>query len=222
MRTDTTGLKAPEWLTEAPQGEEFDPPLGINTTWWHKTLSSANLQAEAPPAVDGRVSRSAIFQIASHGIHEPQVARSVLWASLAWGEGTRAFRNPSRVRSFLTDVDRNSELLTNAADLATSEPTAAYRLLNGKIKNLGPAFFTKFLYFAGAGDSSHPSLILDARVAAALRDHCGWESLRIGGAWPADTYGRYCTLLQRWARELPSVDNSITPELLEFRLFSRR
>lgn len=112
--------------------------------------------------------------------------------------------------------------MIEAAQLAEREPEAAYRLLNRKIKNLGPAFFTKFLYFSGAGNAAHPSLIFDARVAAALRDHCGWDSLRVGGAWPPDTYGRYCALLQRWARELTDRGNPVTAELLEFRLFSRR
>lgn len=222
MRTDTAELKAPAWLAEPSKAEDFDPALKINTDWWQKTLTAANREAEVPPTIDGRLSRKAIFQIASRGIHEPQVARTVLWASLAWGEGTRAFRNPGRVRSFLSNTDLNSGLLTEAAELATSEPEAAYRLLNRKIKNLGPAFFTKFLYFSGAGDPVHPSLILDARVAAALRDHCGWDSLRVGGAWPPETYGRYCTLLERWARELTHGDNPVTAELLEFRLFSRR
>lgn len=126
------------------------------------------------------------------------------------------------MRAFLTDADHNSDLLTEAAGLSRTEPEAAYRLLNGQIKNIGPAFFTKYLYFAGAGDPEHPSLILDARVAAALRDHCGWDSLRIGGAWPPDTYGRYCSLLQRWARELTASGKKVHAEHLEFRLFTRK
>ncbi|WP_368086117.1 hypothetical protein [Arthrobacter sp. UNCCL28] len=36
------------------------------------------------------------------------------------------------------------------------------------LKHWGPNFFTKFLYFSGAGNLDHPSLIVDARVLAAL------------------------------------------------------
>lgn len=59
---------------------------------------------------------------------------------------------------------------------------------------LGPAFFSKYLFFAGGGAAGHPSLILDARVASALRYRCRWESLHPGGPWLAVTYARYCTL----------------------------
>ncbi|MCJ0980961.1 hypothetical protein MTX35_24990 [Rhodococcus sp. ARC_M12] len=76
MRTDTAKLKVQAWLAEPSKAEDFDPALKINTAWWQKTLTAANREAEVPPAVDGRLSRKAIFQIASLGMHEPQVART--------------------------------------------------------------------------------------------------------------------------------------------------
>lgn len=221
MRTDTTALAAPAWLADA-SSEGFDTPIKINTAWWKKTLTDAGLAPECPPAVDGRLRRSGIFSIASGGVQSEIVARQVLWASLAWGEGTRAFRNPGRVRSFLTDTARNSDVLVEALSLAKSDPEAAYSRMYGQTKHLGPAFFTKALYFAGAGEPAHPSFILDARVAAALRHHCGWASLRIGGAWPASTYGRYCALLSRWADEMTGTNDALEPAQLEYRLFMRR
>lgn len=42
--------------------------------------------------------------------------------------------------------------------------------------------------------------ILDRVVATRLRDQCGWTSLHRTGPWPAETYGRYCDLLTRWAQ----------------------
>jgi hypothetical protein len=75
------------------------------------------------------------------------------------------------------------------------------------IPALGPAFFTKFLYFAGVGEGSTPCLILDARVAASLYE-AGWTDLprsaRKNGYsfsynWYTDTYVSYCELLKRWA-----------------------
>jgi ABC-type transport system substrate-binding protein len=60
------------------------------------------------------------------------------------------------------------------------------------IAHLGPALFTKYLYFAGAGAPDHPSLILDSRVAVALVD-IRWTSLRPETGWPAETYQRYCS-----------------------------
>ncbi|MFC7958843.1 8-oxoguanine DNA glycosylase OGG fold protein [Rhodococcoides kroppenstedtii] len=221
MRTDTESLELPAWLRDAPS-DGFDTAIRINEKWWQKTLSNAGLDDEAPPSHDGRLKRSDIFSLASEGIGTARQARRVLWSSLAWGEGPRAFRNPGRVRSFLQDTARNSDNLVTALAASTSDPVDAYGRMNGHTKHLGPAFFTKALYFAGAGKPTHPSLILDARVAAALHKHCGWESLRIGGAWPADTYGRYCSLLGRWAQEMTTDGRPVNAEDLEYRLFMKR
>lgn len=60
---------------------------------------------------------------------------------------------------------------------------------------LGPAFFTKYLYFAGGGEPHHPCTILDVNVARALQDTCGWSSLPITGGWGSSAFDRYCTLL---------------------------
>jgi hypothetical protein len=83
-----------------------------------------------------------------------------------------------------------------------------------------PAFFTKYLYFAGAGDPRHPCVILDSRVAAALV-RIGWTSLHTKGGWPAITYSRYLDLLGRWSSELGSgrQDGSPRLDLLERWLF---
>ncbi|WP_324614123.1 hypothetical protein [Streptomyces sp. XY152] len=56
------------------------------------------------------------------------------------------------------------------------------------------------MYFAGSSVLDHPCVILDSQVAATLRNTCKWGSLGEDG-WPASTYVRYCTLLDRWARE---------------------
>ncbi|MBY6676511.1 hypothetical protein HQ314_06250 [Rhodococcus sp. BP-332] len=221
MRTDTTTLTVPEWLAEAST-DGFDTAIRINVKWWEKTLTRAGLEREMPPVVDGRLRRSDIFRLAEGGIGSEETARSVLWASLAWGEGPRAFRNPGRVRSFLEDTARHSSVLAEALILSGSDPEAAYARMYGQTKNLGPAFFTKAMYFAGGGKIGHPSLVLDARVAYALRNFCGWESLHTGGGWPVDTYGRYCALLARWADELSTDDTPIGPAHLEYRLFTRR
>jgi hypothetical protein len=107
----------------------------------------------------------------------------------------------------------NVALLRTALQSARAGAVAdAYSCLirrgGGAIPGLGPAFFTKLLYFAGAGDPSHPCLILDARVAASLYS-AGWTTLprrRRGGwdysaNWHTTIYVEYCELLKRWAME---------------------
>jgi hypothetical protein len=68
------------------------------------------------------------------------------------------------------------------------------------IPELGPAFFTKYLYFAGGGAASHPCCILDENVALALHQACGWQSLPTKN-WLATAYERYAALLARWVIE---------------------
>ncbi|MDR7170513.1 hypothetical protein J2W56_004264 [Nocardia kruczakiae] len=65
------------------------------------------------------------------------------------------------------------------------------------IEFLGPAFFTKYLYFAGGGDPDHPCCILDTRVATTLH-RAGWSSLPTKGSWLASAYQRYNDLLADW------------------------
>ena len=80
---------------------------------------------------------------------------------------------------------------------------------------LGPAFFTKFLFFAVAnppGIKPQP-LILDSRVAQTLRTKYGWS---IGSAnWPSAKYAQYLEFVSKVCRANPET----TPEEVEFALF---
>jgi hypothetical protein len=127
----------------------------------------------------------------------------LLWHVLAWGTGPR----PRNQRRLLASIANGGTpliaVLREAADMARHDPEGAYALLRPSRRNaapaFGPAFFTKFLYFAGRGCYNHPSLILDRRVAATLHHEAGWTSLSPTHGWPAATYGRYCRLVTRWA-----------------------
>lgn len=92
----------------------------------------------------------------------------------------------------------------SSAQLARTDPLGAYDLLypgnKTAIPDLGPAFFTKYLYFAGAGAADHPCAILDENVALALKQTCGWHSLPTK-KWLATAYERYAALLGRWVDE---------------------
>jgi hypothetical protein len=97
---------------------------------------------------------------------------------------------------------------------------AAYGFLlagPGKIDGLGPAFFTKFLYFMGygrAGGTLQP-LILDSRVARnlnALRS-TGWKTT----GWPLAQYEEYL----EWARTEAMGPGPVTSaDEAEFRIWS--
>lgn len=128
---------------------------------------------------------------------------TLLWNTLAWGSGTRNRNNRTRIQSMAEDPAGKVAVLREAATLCWTDPEGAYALLHrgrrATIRGLGPAFFTKVLYVAGAGAPDHPSLILDARVARALRA-AGWESLPTG-EWLSSDYKRYAELVERWTEE---------------------
>ena len=159
-------------------------------------------------------------------------------AAFAWGHGNIGY-GPARLRSILEKNDpAQIELVLAEAVAALSRKgtEAAYRVLRPTRANvvwgLGPAFFTKFLYFAGwRMEITDPKpLILDAQVAASVRviaqsvytragiddDMASW--LWPKGNWWAYRYGQYIELAHRLASLLPD-DLPHRPDVLEFALF---
>jgi hypothetical protein len=86
-----------------------------------------------------------------------------------------------------------------------------------RLVDLGPAFFTKVLYFAGwdkaAGD--HRPLIPDRCVVLALNEQAGlgWRS---GGNWSSAQYAEYLALADQWADAWGTA-----PDVVEKVLFKR-
>jgi hypothetical protein len=139
---------------------------------------------------------------------------SFLWHVLAWGV-VGDYRNaPTIVKSAIGQVQRsqlNGVLSTAAGASYSGEIQSAYRAIRGKVPRLGPAFFSKFLYFTADRTSPRPScLILDSRVAAAVFTLTGLDYFEEKAA----TYERFCQDVHRW-----SVRYEVAPDLIEFRLY---
>jgi hypothetical protein len=157
---------------------------------WAKYLTSMPDGVSVRPS-DGVLTRADLFALAEVDRDE-QSDRSALdlfWNTMAWGiAGT--WRN---IPGLSTYVAANTEQVTTALRRAQQlsyggHVQEAYRALNGAIKHLGPAFFTKFLYFtADRGQPVH-ALILDERVRVAWRILTG-ENLRSGYS---QDYARFC------------------------------
>lgn len=153
----------------------------------------------------GQICRADIFALADDACRDPDAALTMLWHAVAWGTGKRPRLCLARMRA-ARKVQRIGATLTEIAVIARTDPDKAYTRLcpypgGNLIKYLGPSFATKYLYFAGGGDIGHPCLILDRRVALALRDHCRWTDLKVWGGWPVAVYEEYCQLLHRWAKD---------------------
>lgn len=231
--TDLNTVEPPEaclaWVTSArPRPVIIDHTITVNLSWWNDALHERGLPGgpvigrnSVGDSVDhGRatITRGDIFTLAAASSGSPTDTLTLLWHTLAWGAGGKVRQVLNRMDSIARDRAAAALALRTAAQLSHSDPRNAYDTLypqgRAAIAYLGPAFFTKYLYFAGAGAPDHQSLILDSRVAGSLVD-IGWASLHPDGGWPSETYERYCTLLARWAREA----GNLRPDLFERWLF---
>lgn len=204
--------------------------IPVNADRWSKAIADRGL-----PPLQGKladpgytsISRAEVFD---RGDREATVenAFQLLYYSLAWGLGTRAPRLHSRLDALAADPDRAGELLVKAWKRARNGPPAAeaYSVLTtdrgaGRIHQLGPAFATKFLYFAQGTAAEPRLLILDAVVAGNLPE--AWPGAATWG-WYPKTYGRYCELLASWARQATErLDGSrkVRADEIELALFLR-
>lgn len=201
--------------------------------WWNTALVCRGLPggplrarpgASATGVTRWVLSRGDVFALA-RDLDQDEAVLRLLWHVLAWGSGQKLRLNAKRLATVAGNVAAVTGALKGAAVVARSDPVVAYELLwpggSNVVRWLGPAFFTKFLYFAGGGDSNHPCLILDRRVARTLHA-CGWESLSPQGNWPAWAYGRYCRLVRRWAvEETVRRHRLVCPDEVERWLFER-
>ena len=140
-------------------------------------------------------------------------------------EVSAAIQEDSCVRCRGGQASKCGLLRDAVGSLGMATSRSAYGTLirrsGGQIPGLGPAYFTKFLYFVSEGADGTRCLILDARVAGSLA-RAGWTSLprskRTGYSynWYTATYVSYCELLGRWAAgESASRGHQVWPDEIE-------
>jgi hypothetical protein len=175
--------------------------IDVGRPWWTETLRDYGFD----DTLSGETIRRAdIFATADAAAGAPDAALTLLWNALAWGSGSGRRNNKARIAAVAANREAATGLLQEAAQRSRDKPLDAYDLLypgnKTAISDLGPAFFTKYLYFAGAGSPQHPCSILDENVAYALNRTCGWTTLPLKN-WYATTYERYAQLVARWVDE---------------------
>ncbi|GBQ02384.1 hypothetical protein SSP531S_38430 [Streptomyces spongiicola] len=190
-------------------------PLLPGPDWWPAELDACPTVAGRP-----RVDRTTVFGIARRsGTVEGR--RHLLTASLVWGTGTRARSVARCARVFAESPPQEiDEHLDVALGLLREEGAVAayYAFNNGHhIRFLGPAFFTKVLYFAGHEQraGARRPLILDRFVSLALRAADTGEKWPPGG-WTTPRYGRYLSFAHDHARRA-----GVLPDQMEAALFAR-
>lgn len=155
------------------------------------------------------VNRSDVFEHAARARAGDLSWTVVLVASYAWGYARTPF-GPFRITRILNQNQHIEETLSEVAELLHSnDPLGAYFVLRnprnahgiGKIKYLGPAFFTKFLYFARGSDADSQPLILDRVLAQAVRDLCDDPTLLRGASWKTSQYAFYLAFMNTLAKQ---------------------
>ncbi|WP_446209804.1 8-oxoguanine DNA glycosylase OGG fold protein [Micromonospora sp. IBSANI012] len=189
------------------------------------------------------LSRGTVTDAARGCRRENETWLPLLVTSFAWGWGKRGF-GPARLAWILngrgplpghSPGEIENRLAAAVQVLDDQGGRAAYQLLlKGRpIPGFGPAFFTKFLYFASRTENERClALILDKRLARQMR--CFWERrageayavngpaarwLWRGPRWSPRRYQVYLAFMCRGAAQLSESGERWTPELVELLLF---
>lgn len=176
----------------------------------------------------GRISRGSLFAMADAACEDESndAAYALLWNTLAWGTGSSHRNTKQRIASVERDVSGIGSALRRAASLSRSDPEAAFGTLQPNrplIKSLGPNFFTKYLYFAGAGNPMHRCLIVDKRVLATLSRYTE-EPLtpKYGSGYGYKTYSAAVKLMVDWAEQLSTEERQVGYDEIERWAFGAR
>jgi len=181
----------------------LDQATTVSVAAWQAALAPQWL----PPAFRDpdrrsiRVRRRDVFALAE-GAHTPVGAVHTYVAAAAWG--SRSGREVSRRLRAFTEVDVVARKLAAVTRILAADGTAdAFAaLLHGerRITHLGPAFGTKFLYFAGYRrvPSGPQPLILDKNTGIAVQrltgHQCPYVQVSTGD------YLNYLQVLHGWAK----------------------
>lgn len=165
----------------------------------------------------GTLTRGQVF--AAAGNLDSSADILAFFATLAaWGTGINGLMR-YRAMTPLTIPSNTNKLLDAVAGMP-SDPVAAYRYFNNsdsgrgrRVPGLGPAYFTKLLYFTHPPQPGEVTpLILDRFVANAM----GWT---IHSGWRTTEYELYLatvhSVLEQWRPDLPS-------DAIEYLLFTTR
>jgi hypothetical protein len=187
---------------------EHDRHVPLASNWLQEPLLASAIRDH------GYVTRRDVFAVVD------AAAPAADWTCIlttvnAWGYGKTAAYGHSRTQRIIQHKQFIASASQAAALLRDGQPVEAYFYLNneGHVPGWGPAFFTKFLYFAGG--AAGRALILDARLANAVNHLTPAAGFKRTG-WTTPQYAYYLTLMNRIA-----TDRGVHPDHVEAALFAR-
>jgi hypothetical protein len=179
-------------------GRPGQPAIGWPRGRWLDWFpDSSDLLGSLPDRLDRATVRAACLEAA----RSPTAAWQAFMVVMVWGQGMTGY-GPWRTARILRDTSEAKERLARVArHLTQGGALDAYRRFGGdcRLRWLGPAFGTKYLYFCPQSPGS-PALILDRLVAQWLTRNT--QSSFHAGPWSPSTYRRYLELVGSWAAAL--------------------
>ncbi|MGW5848799.1 8-oxoguanine DNA glycosylase OGG fold protein [Streptomyces sp. NPDC055254] len=193
---------------------------------------SERSQAEA-----ATVTRAQVVAVVREAVLDGRWSEALV-ASYVWGQGGKGY-GPHRLRKILAEPNVADALAEAETALRNEGAVAAYGVMCGSVKWLGPAFFTKLLYFIDLSldaPATPRTLVLDQKVARVVRAHATRVGLESGLAtasavatwtwsdadWTPHRYGVYLHWIEAAAQQLASSAIGwppASPDLLELALF---
>lgn len=173
--------------------------------------------------VSGRISRGDGFAVAA-GPADAETNWQLFCTSFVFGYGTYGV-GPARLERILKRTQQ-PDLCAVIAEarrrLKECGPLSTYHYLRGdrgnKVPHWGPAFFTKFLYFAAPPGVIGGPLILDNQIAWMLTQITPMEHLLVrrnrSQRWTGYRYGVYLAWMAMMSEQL-----QVRPDFLEYALF---
>jgi|688.fasta_scaffold86475_3 hypothetical protein len=196
-----------DWIESGrPEQESFDWSKG-RERWNHEFPKYKKHISELPDQLDRNFVRK-VFEM------EIDVISKFL-TSMIWGYGDRGY-GPYRVSKMLEQ--RNcKQILGQVLEFgSTGKPLEAYKFLEqNRIRNLGPSFSSKFIYFSTPREVGAP--IFDSYIAKWIKylEIESFANLSVTSErWNFKAYSEYW----RWTREISSR-YGILPDELELVIF---
>lgn len=207
--------------------------FGWNERSWEVAFADCPDVLDQLKKLPGAIDRVEVCRVVGSSLIRGAVIPAFVTAMI-WGYGTAGY-GPTRVRWVLTGVrgrDAMSALvrpdvkerLDAAVQVVRSDGAVeGFRRMNnaGHVKYLGPAFFTKWLYFASATsgpDDAQAAPILDKQVKDWLADKA---KVRLN-MYKTSDYARYVELLKAWGSQTKPARTPAQVEKAIFHLATGR
>ncbi|MEW2326100.1 hypothetical protein AB0926_34390 [Streptomyces griseoincarnatus] len=214
----------------------YTPGRWGQITPWPKALAPTSAGGDAA------VSRAEVASAVADALRR-EAFREALVATYVWGKGKRGTpggSGPSTLNKILAFDGLDAPLAAAVTALHECGAPQAYAALQGRVPGLGPAFFTKFLYFTGIAmpPAGGPRpLILDRVLSRRLRQLAAAVGRESGhdvdgsiaawvwsdGNWSPHRYRVYLSFMHAAAGQLAADDSwpsGAAPDLLECALFT--